>query len=85
MGHENIEQATERFMASVVEIRGRIDDYLSRVAADDWKDAAELLITIQEIGRAGARVYNATKAMAGGSPFSLDDVVRSLRSRDKRE
>jgi hypothetical protein len=84
MANQGIEQAAERFIQSVVEMRSRIDDYMTRTAADDWADEAELLMAIREIGKAGARVYNTTKAMAGGSPFSLDDVVRTMRSQERK-
>lgn len=85
MSKATIEESTERFHNSIVEMRSRIELYLTKIEADDWTDELELLATIAELGKAGARIYNATKPLAGDSPFSLDTVVKQLRRGKIRE
>ena len=79
MAKQSFEQATERFMGGLIELREMIDAFEARTAADNCADESEMLMTIEALGRAGARLYNAQKAMAEGGPFSLHDVVRGMR------
>jgi hypothetical protein len=79
MAKHDLPQGLERFMSTLVELRDMIDEFQARATADNWADASKMLLAIEALGRAGARLYNAQKVMAGGGPFSLRDVVRGMR------
>lgn len=65
MASQKFENKLHRFIEALAEMDEMIADFSARSQSADFVKDPEFLSAIEALGRAGARIYNAQKAMAG--------------------
>ncbi len=83
MSDHTLPEGVQQFVDRLIEMQGMMDAFFEKTESG-WNGPAEFLQAARDIGKAGARVYNATTKMGGGA-FELDVAIHQLKAKKQHE